>query len=109
MLPGSKRGPKVKKWTKPAAFAFAEFFAKRSEPLPTAPSIDEAPLTEATGAGLKWLFSSFGNEPVQARAAEGASIRNISLVTRHHRRRPRCHRRRPGAGRGHVPQLLGCR
>ena len=61
MLPGSKRGPKVKKWTKPAAFAFAEFFAKRSEPLPTAPSIDEAPLTEATGAGLKWLFSSFGN------------------------------------------------
>ena len=79
MLPGSKRGPKVKKWTKPAAFAFAEFFAKRSEPLPTAPSIDEAPLTEATGAGIKWLFSSFGNEPVQARAAEGASIRNISL------------------------------
>ena len=28
---------------------------------------------------LKWLFSSFGNEPVQVKAAEGASIRNIVL------------------------------
>ena len=79
MLPGSKRGPKDKKWTKPAEVAFAKFFAKRSEPLPAAPSIDEAPLTEASGAGLKWLFSSFGNEPVQVKAAESASIRNIVL------------------------------
>ena len=79
MLPGSKRGPKDKKWTKTAACAFADHFAKRSEPLPAAESLNESPLIEVTGAGLKWLFSSCGSEPTQVRAAEGAPVRNIVL------------------------------
>ena len=78
MLPGSRRGPKDKRWTKAVQASFADFFAKRSEPLNPAEK-DTAPLVEATGAGLSWLFSSFGEEPTQVRAAEGGPVRNISL------------------------------
>ena len=78
MLPGSRRGPKDKRWTKGVQASFADFFAKRSEPLNPAEKVT-APLVEATGAGLSWLFSSFGEEPTQVRAAEGGPVRNISL------------------------------
>ena len=77
VLPGSRRGPKSKQWTKTSRLAFGDFFAKRSEALNHQP--DEAPLHEATGAGLKWLFSSFGEEPTQVAATEGAPVRNIIL------------------------------
>ena len=56
MLLGSKRGPKDRRWKKACRSAFEDFFARRSEPLHEAET-DEAPLVEATGAGLKWLFS----------------------------------------------------
>ena len=78
MLPGSRRGPKDKRWTKAVRASFADFFAKRSEPLNPAEK-EAAPLVEATGAGLSWLFLSFGDEPTQVRAAEGGPVRNIIL------------------------------
>ena len=78
MLPGSRRGPKSKQWTKAVQETFVNFFAKRSEPLNPAEKVT-APLVEATGAGLSWLFSSFGEEPVQVRAAQGGPVRNVVL------------------------------
>ena len=77
MLPGSRRGPKDKKWTNKSRLAFGDFFAKRSEPLNHQP--DEEPICEATGTGLKWLFSSFGEDPTQVAATDGAPVRNIVL------------------------------
>ena len=78
MLPGSKRGPKDRRWKKACRSAFEDFFARRSEPLHQAET-DEAPLVEATGAGLKWLFSSLGDEPTQVQSAVGGRVRNVVL------------------------------
>ena len=35
---------------------------------------DEEPLVEATGAGLKWLFSGLGNEPMQVQVVTGGVV-----------------------------------
>ena len=73
MYDSSRRGPKSKHWTKAAGTAFDEFFAQRSGPL-SQPQSDV--LVDATQAGLSWLYSSFGEDPTQVQAAEGAPVRN---------------------------------
>ena len=75
VLPGMRRGPKPKGWEKTSKAGFEAFFARRSEPLNIAP--DEAPLTEATGAGLRWIFHGFDDAASQVRATEGAAVRNV--------------------------------
>eukprot|EP00966_Prymnesium_polylepis_P066004 1531422-Prymnesium_polylepis.1 len=74
MLPGMRRGPKPTMWRDAASAGFAAHFARRSEPLNLP---EEAPLAEATGAGLRWIFTGFGTR--QVRIASGGSVRNIAL------------------------------
>ena len=71
-----RRGPKPTKWRDAASAGFAAHFARRSEPLNLP---EEAPLAEATGAGLRWIFTGFGEESRQVRIASGGSVRNIAL------------------------------
>ena len=73
-----KRGPKPSKWRGTVSAGFEAFFAQRSEPLNLQP--DEEPLVEATGAGLKWLFSGLGNEPMQVQVVTGGVVRNVALA-----------------------------
>ena len=77
MLVGSRRGTKPSKWRKSASKDFKSYFAQRSEPLNSLP--EEEPLAEVTGAGFKWLFRQFGEEPTQVRAAAGGAVRNVAL------------------------------
>jgi hypothetical protein len=64
-------------WRKEAQAGFEAFFARRSEPLRDARDEVESPLTEATGAGEKWMFCEFGNQPTQVCSGTGASVRNV--------------------------------
>eukprot|EP00966_Prymnesium_polylepis_P224419 5191031-Prymnesium_polylepis.1 len=64
MLPGSRRGPIPTKWRAGAGARFDAYFARRTEPLNSAPE-EEEPLAEATGAGLRWVFHEFGEETTQ--------------------------------------------
>jgi hypothetical protein len=74
------RGPKPSKWTHKSNKQFMAFFARRSEQLNEAEKEVEPPLVEATGAGLKWLFTGIGGEePAQVLAVVGAPIRSIVL------------------------------
>eukprot|EP00966_Prymnesium_polylepis_P214233 4961139-Prymnesium_polylepis.1 len=77
MLPGMRRGPKDSRWRKGASVGFATFFARRSETLNVLP--EEEPLTEVTGAGLKWIFTGLGADSTQVRAAADGSVRNVVL------------------------------
>jgi hypothetical protein len=61
----------------PGSEGFVSFFALRSEPLNVQP--EEEPLTEATGAGLRWIFTGLGEDPTQVRATSGGSVRNVAL------------------------------
>jgi hypothetical protein len=79
MLPGQRKGPKDKQWTKVSKAKFVDYFAKRSEPLNPAESEDAAPLAEAMGGGLRWLFSSAGDEPTQVCAVAGAPVFNVVM------------------------------
>ena len=72
-----KRGPKPSKWRRSASANFSSFFARRSELLPSLP--DEEPLAEATGAGLKWIFTGMGAESTQVGVANGGSVRIVAL------------------------------
>ena len=75
MFDGRSRGPKLSKWTKASQASFQSFFARRSEPLKAA--ADDQPVM--TAGALKWMFSSFGDEPRQLRADVGAPIRSVVL------------------------------
>ena len=77
MLPGMRRGPKPTRWRDDARAGFAAFFARRSQPVNSPP--DDDPLTEASSAGHKWLFSEFGKEPTQVQIEEGGAVRNTVL------------------------------
>ena len=72
-----KRGPRPSKWRRSASADFSAFFARRSELLPSLP--DEEPLAEATGAGLKWIFTGMGTESTQVGVAHCGSVRNVAL------------------------------
>ena len=75
-----RRGPKPTRWTTGAQTGFAAFFARRSEPLYTAPDDEAAaPLIEVTQAALKWMYTSFGNEPEQVCVATGGSVRSVVI------------------------------
>ena len=80
MLPGSRRGPKSKQWTKAMQETFVNFFAKRSEPLNPAEMVT-APLVEATGAGLSWLSS-----PLSARSWRRCGPVAGAISHSHHQR-----------------------
>lgn len=72
MLPWhAKRTTKRTKWRDDARAGFTAFFARRSEPVNSPPHDD--PLTEASSAGLKWMFSECGNEPTQVQVTMGGS------------------------------------
>jgi len=95
------RGPKPSVWKHAVQGAFEEFFAKRSNPLNDAEKVVEPPLAEATGAGLKWLYSGLGiAEPTQVQATIGAPIRSTVLgvtgslvaLENDHDVHPHCHR-----------------
>ena len=79
MLPGQRRGPKDKRWTKVGKATFVDYFAKRSELLNSAESEGAAPLAKAMGRGQRWLFSSAGDEPTQVCAVAGAPIFNVVM------------------------------
>eukprot|EP00310_Coccolithus_braarudii_P016346 CAMPEP_0183339758 /NCGR_PEP_ID=MMETSP0164_2-20130417/6572_1 /TAXON_ID=221442 /ORGANISM="Coccolithus pelagicus ssp braarudi, Strain PLY182g" /LENGTH=188 /DNA_ID=CAMNT_0025509815 /DNA_START=330 /DNA_END=894 /DNA_ORIENTATION=- len=74
-----RRGPKpTKKWNKGASAGFTAFFAKRAEPLLQSQE-EPLPPVEAIGAGLKWIFTSLGNNPRQVSAEIGCNVCNIAL------------------------------
>eukprot|EP00966_Prymnesium_polylepis_P328320 7384124-Prymnesium_polylepis.1 len=80
MFNGHGRGPKPTRWRHESRESFEQFFARRSEPLHEAEKETEPLLVEETGAGLKWLFSSVGeDEPTQVQAAVGAPVRSVVL------------------------------
>ena len=65
MFERRSRGPKTSTWTRRSQNVFESFFARRSELLKVAA---EDQLVMTAGA-LKWMFSSFGDEPRQVRNA----------------------------------------
>ena len=78
MFAGRSRGPKPSRWTKGSRASFESFFAKRSEPLSEAATVEVD--VEAACLGLKWLFAGFGEgEPLQVSAPVGAPVRSIAL------------------------------
>ena len=79
MFEGRSRGPKTSTWTRRSQDGFESFFARRSELLKVA--AEDQPHDEPlmTAAAFKWMFSSFGDEPKQVCAAQGAPIRGIVL------------------------------
>ena len=79
MFERRSRGPKTSTWTRRSQNVFESFFARRSELLKVA--AEDQPHDEPlmTAAAFKWMFSSFGDEPKQVCAAQGAPIRSTVL------------------------------